>query len=89
MIEQLTNVWKNYGTKQIAKIFESYMIGLGVKKYDARCGNKTNTYENYNFKEALKKCNPYNNHGFCKFCGSIWQIENTDDCEYIILTKED
>lgn len=33
MIEQLTKVWKSYETRELAKIFETYMKNIGAKKH--------------------------------------------------------
>jgi hypothetical protein len=44
IVEKLTKVWKACETKQLAQIFEQYMISIGVKKHDNRKGNHLNTY---------------------------------------------
>jgi hypothetical protein len=42
--EELTKVWESLETKQLAKIFEEYMKSIGVRKYDGRRKNNSNTY---------------------------------------------
>ena len=44
MIEKLTKVWKQLGTKQFANVFKAYMITLGVKEHDSRRKVNLNTY---------------------------------------------
>jgi len=51
--------------------------------------------ENKKLKQALRKCNQYQFflvekmcYVECAFCGAL-EYDHTDDCEYIILTKED
>lgn len=44
MEEKLTEFWKKCGTRLLAVMFEDYMIGLGIKKHDARRKDNTNTY---------------------------------------------
>jgi len=44
MVEKLTDVWKKCKTKQLAALFEIYMQSTGVKKYDERRKDNSNTY---------------------------------------------
>lgn len=44
MIEKLIKLWKTYETKQLANVFEQYMKSIGVKKYDSRRKDNSNTY---------------------------------------------
>jgi hypothetical protein len=44
MVGKLTAVWHKCKTKQLAAIFESYMESIGIRKYDERRKDNTNTY---------------------------------------------
>ena len=44
MIDKLIKLWKTYETKQLANVFEQYMKSIGVKKYDSRRKDNSNTY---------------------------------------------
>lgn len=42
--EELTKVYKSCETKQLAAIFKEYMKSIGVRKYDGRRKDNSNTY---------------------------------------------
>jgi hypothetical protein len=44
MKENFIKLWKSCETKHLAKIFEYYMKGNGVRKYDAQRKDNSNTY---------------------------------------------
>lgn len=44
MKEKLFGILDNCETKQLAKVFEDYMISKGIKKRDGRRKNNLNTY---------------------------------------------
>ena len=44
MTEKLTEVWRKCQTMQLAMIFENYMKSIGVRKYDKRRKDNSNTY---------------------------------------------
>lgn len=44
MKEKLIKIWKSCETKQLAAVFEEYMKSLGIRKYDGRRKDNSNTY---------------------------------------------
>lgn len=44
MQEKLTKLWRTCETKQLANKFEEYMKSIGVKRYDSRRKDNSNTY---------------------------------------------
>ena len=44
MQEKLTKVWKQCETKELAKIFKSYMKSISVRNFNASRKDNTNTY---------------------------------------------
>ena len=73
MIEKLIKLWKTYETKQLANVFEQYMKSIGVKKYDSRRKDNSNTYlidgksTNWDRVQCYKNYLPENHK--CLHCG--------------------
>lgn len=44
MKEKLIKVWETYSTKEMAKVFQNYMISKGINKRDERKKDNSNTY---------------------------------------------